>query len=86
MKHRHYIGNLSAQWSVLCILCSVFFLTSCKSTAKLPPIDDAYYWSDQSVRMSQDSPADPTSPVGPSGPSVEYLNIQDTTVTIRIKR
>ena len=59
------------------------------NTIQLAPLDDAYYYPDK-----QEAPApEPTQPSQPSQPSqpkpssqVEYINIQDTTVTIRIKK
>jgi len=56
------------------------------NTVQLAPLDDAYYYPDK-----QEAPApEPTQPSQPSQPEpssqVEYVNIQDTTVTIRIKK
>ena len=83
--------------------------TAC-AASQLPPIDDAYHWSDktpvaQTAPTSpnpQNIPNTPNTPNTPNipntqtvsqepransqQPSLEYLNIQDTTVTIRIKK
>lgn len=64
-------------------------LTAC-GTTQLPPIDDVYYspaienpapqtQSTQNIQSTQNTPSTPTS-------SVEYIHVQDTTVTIRIKK
>ena len=61
-------------------------LTAC-ATYQKPPIDDAYYWADkQDNYASQTSETRGTSQTGPTGTSIEYLNVQDTTVTIRIRK
>ena len=49
-------------------------LSSCASQA---PLDDTYYWPEK--RQKQEQKAQEQDPI-------EYLNIQDTTVTIRINR
>ena len=54
------------------IVCIAAVCLSACSTAQLPPMDDAYY-----TRNNQNNQ---------SAPSIEYLNVQDTTVTIRIKQ
>ena len=60
------------------------------NTVQLAPLDDAYYYPDkkeapapepaQNIQNTQSTPKTPTAS------SVEYVNIQDTTVTIRIKK
>ena len=60
-----------------------FGLCGC-STVQLAPLDDAYYYPEKSVSSSD--PNVSIDPSVPSAPSVEYVNVQDTTVTIRIKR
>ena len=82
MKKIWYIGLLSIG------------LVACSTVGKAP-VDDAYYWPEK-VEVSQSSPtssARPTStPSQPAqqpvqtGPSIRYTNVQDTTVTIRIKK
>ncbi len=61
------------------------FMASCH-TASQVPMDDAYYWPDNAAPIrtaaTQTTPSTPTTPAS----TIEYTNIQDTTVTIRIKR
>lgn len=61
------------------------FFASCH-TASQVPMDDAYYWPDNAAPIrtaaTQTTPSTPTTPAS----TIEYTNIQDTTVTIRIKR
>ena len=59
-------------------------LVAC-STVSTAPLDDAYYWeksqpaqSTQIIQSTQNSPAPKQ--------TVEYTNVQDTTVTIRIHK
>ena len=55
-------------------------------------MDDAYYWPDRSIQHAshaiEDNPASFPIEEGQGGTSatIEYTNVQDTTVTIRIKR
>ena len=67
-------------------------LASCQTTTVIP-IDDAYYSSEienpapktqtiQNTPVIQNTQNTPAAPK----PSIEYLNVQDTTVTIRIKK
>ena len=57
------------------IVCIAAVCLSACSTAQLPPMDDAYYtWNNQNNQSNQ------------SAPAIEYLNVQDTTVTIRIRQ
>lgn len=58
------------------IILGVFaiILSACASQA---PLDDTYYWPEK--RQKQEQKAQEQDPI-------EYLNIQDTTVTIRINR
>lgn len=65
----------------LLIVSIALLLVSCAST-QLPPMDDAYYWDDS--RPSSESR--PSSDSSASAPTIEYLNVQDTTVTIRIHK
>ena len=61
------------------------------STANSIPIDDAYY-SPEVEKGDLPTPSIPVTHVNqttqttPTTPSIEYLNVQDTTVTIRIKK
>ena len=76
--------SVSVTVCILSALCAVF-LTACSTTAKLPPIDDTYYWS-ENTQIIQNVQSTPNTPSTPKSPSIEYLNVQDTTVTIRVKR
>ena len=61
------------------------------STANSIPIDDAYY-SPEVEKGDLPTPSIPvthvnqTTPTTPTTQSIEYLNVQDTTVTIRIRK
>ena len=64
-------------------------LTACHTTSQAP-LDDAYYWPDKSASTTTKT-SNPTSlPTGEgqggASSSIEYTNVQDTTVTIKIKR
>lgn len=62
--------------------------TACASIGQVP-MDDAYYWekSNPSAVSSPSSASTPATPASPAKVSpVEFTNVQDTTVTIRIKR
>lgn len=59
-------------------------------------VDDAYHWEDKTpsssktqttpkTQSSQNTPSTPETPA-PETPTLEYLNVQDTTVTVRINR
>ena len=76
----------------------LFILTACASQA---PLDDAYHWMDKAEQMaaaaaqtaqqsatstSSSSSSSSTSSATPAAPSLEYTNVQDTTITVRIKR
>ena len=72
----------------------VVLLTAC-STTFTPPIDDAYHWSrtSSSVKGSSSAPAatpqevqKETTQPEPASTPYEYVNVQDTTVTIKINR
>ncbi len=68
------------------VLTAAFFACS---TANGIPIDDAYYSPDiespAPATTSAPKTAAPSSASSQSSSSIEYLNVQDTTVTIRIK-
>ena len=60
------------------------------STANGIPIDDAYYSPDiespaPATTSKTAAPSSASSASSQSSSSIEYLNVQDTTVTIRIK-
>ena len=73
----------------------LFILTACASQA---PLDDAYHWMDKAEQMAaaaaqtaqqsatSTSSSTSTSSATPTAPSLEYTNVQDTTITVRIKR
>lgn len=54
-------------------------LTACGTTS-IAPLDDAYYWPDKKTQNIQ------STQITPNTPSVEYISVQDTTVTIRVKK
>ena len=62
-------------------------MTACSTTTVIP-IDDAYYTSDaeSKTQKTQNIPINQsTQDTQSSSTTIEYLNVQDTTVTIRIK-
>ena len=59
----------------------LFALAACHTTSQAP-LDDAYYWPDKSVHTEHSE----SSASSASSSSIEYTNVQDTTVTIKIKR
>lgn len=71
----------------------LFALTACHTTSQAP-LDDAYYWPDKSVHTEHSESSASSAPSASSAssassapsPSIEYTNVQDTTVTIKIKR
>ena len=66
-------------------------LAACHTTLQAP-LDDAYYWPDKSVQTTTTpsnnaKQAEGSNSQTPSNNAVvEYTNVQDTTVTIKIKR
>ena len=66
-------------------------MTACSTTTVIP-IDDAYYTSDaeSKTQKTQNIPINQstqnTQNTQSSSTTIEYLNVQDTTVTIRIKK
>ena len=66
----------------------IFFLalTACNTVA-FAPLDDAYYWPEKQTALTT-TPSVSSTPSAPSASSssMEVINQQDTTVTIRIKR
>lgn len=89
MPEYRYI-DMSKKLYILLVLTA--FFAAC-STANSIPIDDAYY-SPQiergdlptpSIPMTQNSQTAQSTQTTPQQ-SVEYLNVQDTTVTIKIKK
>ena len=69
----------------LYIVLSALLVSAC-ATMETPPLDDAYYWPDKAASsISEPAESDNSEPSG-QGSSVEYLNVQDTIVTIRVKK
>ena len=64
-------------------------LVACGSS-QLPPLDDAYYWPDkrQAAASAAQSAPVPSETTGEAQntPTLEFINVQDTTVTVKIKR
>ena len=62
-------------------------LASCQTTTVIP-IDDVYYWDkhESKTQVVQSTPNTQNTQTTPTTPKLEYLNVQDTTVTIRIKK
>lgn len=71
-------------------------LMACSTTNAIP-IDDAYYWPENEPKAAKSSPATTTESTAPTAmpidefaspapSSIEYVNVQDTTVTIKIKK
>ena len=59
--------------------------TACASIGQVP-MDDAYYW-EKSNPSAVSSPSSASTPASPAKVSpVEFTNVQDTTVTIRIHK
>ena len=72
MKKIVYIGIIA----VCCTACGV---------GKSAPLDDAYYWPDKSETYSVSAPSSESSQYK-TQTEMEYLNVQDTTITVKIKR
>lgn len=77
----------------LSIVLGVAALVVACNTVQLAPLDDAYYYPDKQeastpepAQNNQSTQINQSTPKTQSAPSVEYVNIQDTTVTIRIKK
>ena len=70
------------------IVCFVALIFSACGTVSTIPIDDAYHWPEKSTPVELSSPAQVENPETSESPSpvIEYLNVQDTVVTIRIKK
>ena len=62
-------------------------LVAC-STVSTAPLDDAYYWEKSQPAQSthQIIQSTQSSPAPAPKQTVEYTNVQDTTVTIRIRK
>jgi uncharacterized protein YcfL len=74
MKKIFYIGLMSIG------------LVAC-STVSTAPLDDAYYWEkSQPAQSTQIIQSTQSSPAPAPKQTVEFTNVQDTTVTIRIHK
>lgn len=80
MKKIWYIGLMSIG------------LVACSTVGKAP-VDDAYYWPDKTQPSQVSQPVQtnqvsqqPAQQPAPKASPIEYTNVQDTTVTIRIKK
>lgn len=70
------------------IVCCVLGLTACGLTSTIA-VDDAYIWPDKTASVSTPASTPAAEVVNEpvsTGPTLEYTNIQDTTITVRIKR
>lgn len=84
--------DMSKKIYILLLLAAAAF-AAC-STANSIPIDDAYYSPEvekgdlptSSIPVTHVNQTTQTTPNTPTTQSIEYLNVQDTTVTIRIKK
>ena len=87
--------DMSKKIYILLLLAAGFF-TAC-STVQNVPIDDAYYSPEVEkgdlptpsipvTHVNQTTQTTPNTPTTPTTQSIEYINVQDTTVTIRIKK
>ncbi len=70
------------------ILCLVALLCSACGTVSQAPLDDAYYWLDkkEAAVVAPTTSIKSDSISSTPAPTIEYLNVQDTTVTIKVKR
>ena len=66
------------------IVCIAAVCLSACSTAQLPPMDDAYYT--RNTQSNQSNQNTQNTQNTQNAPSIEYLNVQDTTVIIRIRQ
>jgi len=69
------------------IVCLIALLFSACGTVNVAPLDDAYYWPDANavpVETAQETTI--TDNPSPITPVIEYLDVQDTVVIIRVTR
>jgi hypothetical protein len=77
---------MKGKWFIVCVVAVV--LAAC-STLQSLPVDDAYYWPEKHVwdtQTTQTISTTPTTQTTETTPRLEYLNVQDTTITVKIKR
>jgi len=68
---------------------SVAALMCACSAANNIPLDDAYIYSEKSTPtpvVATPTPTAPATTTTPAAPTMEIVNAQDTTITVRIKR
>ena len=70
---------LAAGLTALAVMCG------CSSTQQIP-LDDAYYRPGKTVPPREPSSTSSTSLTSSPTPAIEYVSVQDTTITVRIKR
>lgn len=90
---------IKKSYHIIGVVAVVFSLAACNTIA-LAPLDDAYYWPEKEIakEMSKHAaqPASqpakttteqlPLNEVKASEQPIQYINVQDTTVTVKIKR
>lgn len=74
MKHHGYI----------CL--SVLGLVTACGVVNTVPLDDAYIWPDDERAAVVAADTVETKPAVVNAPTFEYLHVQDTTITVKIKR
>ena len=91
-SHSSLIAKRSNRLLAAVLTAIALCLASCQTTTVIP-IDDVYYWDkhEQNTPTTQTAPNDPKDPKDPKAStapkaSLEYLNVQDTTITVRIKK
>ena len=68
----------------LVIICFAFGLTACGVSSQAP-LDDAYFWPDGNAQIANDQPQI-TSDQSPFTNSLEVLDENDNSVTVRVKK
>ncbi len=90
---------IKKSYHIIGLVAVVLSLAACNTIA-LAPLDDAYYWPEKEIakEMSKQGaqPASqpakttteqlPLNEVKSSEQPIQYINVQDTTVTVKIKR
>ena len=70
---------------IIAIVSIALALTACAITQA--PLDDAYYWPDKQSNAPQTTQTtEPTQTTETTEPALEYISVQDTAVTIRVKK
>lgn len=60
-------------------------LTACGKMNTIP-LDDAYIWPEKQAPKTEVAQPESQSQYQSQGPSIEYVSVQDTTITVRIKK